>query len=344
MVLILLATVLILAIAFFQVAQGLFSALVMTVLSMVCMAVAFTFFEPVGELLYPYQPACGDAIALAALFVLSLLILRILYDKFIPQNVVLGVWTNRVGGGILGLITAMILVGMLALVVQMLPLGPSVFTFSPYDATMTDRTRLAPFCPDDFVLGLAKMFSSKSLGSGDPNNTFSQVHDNMILELFAARNTAGKNGRVDASEKALAVSGTYASDGTWATDVPAISPMLGEVPSKVVVIRVSVNESARDADGWWRLPGSHFRLVCRKESGEATSYYPLGYMARSANLFECVPAPSKEGRLEMANLIVEHRRAGVGVLRLTGSTALTRRILRHSWSSAVSARPTCQRS
>ncbi len=79
-------------------------------------------------------------------------------------------------------------------------------------------------------------------------------------------------------------------------------PRLGEQVTKVIVVRAIVDRGAADKDGWWRLPATHFRLV----SDSGRSYYPVGYMVRSATGSACVPAPSDDGHLQVTQLVVEH--------------------------------------
>lgn len=305
MVFALLATVLILAIAFYQVTQGVYSALIMTFLSIVSLTVAFGFYEPLAALLRKYQPMsmCAEPTALVALFIVVLAVLRVLFDRYLGRNVVAGVWTNRIGGGILGILTGMVLAGVLAVAVQMLPFGPSVLTSRPYGDDLQRGQRLAPFYPDDFVLGLARVMSAGSLKTS-PASPFQRVHDNLKLELFCARNDAGKGGRTDAPAGAMTISGAYAPEalaGSWTETVPT-NPMLGEVITRVIVVRVTVDQSARDSDRWWRLPGTHFRLV----TAEGRGYYPVGYLVRSgAGGLECIAPPKEDDVLMFARLTVE---------------------------------------
>jgi hypothetical protein len=303
MIVFLLATILILAIAFFQATQGLYSAMIMAVLSLLSAVVAFNYYEPLGELLYARQPATADAIMLLGVFVILLLGLRLAADYLLRRNVVLGLWTNRVGGGLLGLWTGMLLVGVLTVVMQMLPWGASVLGYKPFDDSLQRGSRLLLFAPDDFVVGTINALSRQSL-AGRSTHRFADAHDDLLLELFCARNTAGKNGRIDTAPGALSVGQACVSDGTWGHDVPS-DPRLGDRITKVVVVRAAVNRGALDKDGWWRLPGTHFRLI--SESGR--SYYPVGYLVRSPTGLECVPAPTEEGHLQAARLIVE-RKAG----------------------------------
>ena len=301
MILVLLATILILAIAFFQATQGLYSAMIMAALSLLSALVAFNYYEPLARLVYSRQATAADAISLLATFVILLLGLRLAADYFLRRNVVLGLWTNRIGGGLMGLLTGLILVGVLAVGLQMLPWGPSILGYKPFDDSLQRSSRLLLFIPDEFVLGTIDTLSDNSLGQ-DPDRAFGQAHDDLLLELFCARNTAGRNGRTDTATSALAVGQAFVSDGAWGREVPS-DPRLGDKITKVVAVRATVDRGAADKDGWWRLPGTHFRLV--SESGR--SYYPLGYMVHTPTGVECVYAPTEEGRLQMARLIVERK-------------------------------------
>jgi hypothetical protein len=308
MIVILLATLLILAIAFFQATQGFYGAMITAVVALLSAVAAFNYYEALASLLYADQPAVADAIALLVLFLVLMVGLRLAADYLLRRNVVLGVWTNRIGGGVLGLWTGMVLVGVLVVAMQMLPWGPSVLGYTPFDDSLVRSSRVLPFLPDDFVVGtidaLSRRALSRSVPAGQMPHWFSNTHDDLLLELFCARNTAGKNGRIDAARDALSVGQAFVSDGSWGRDVPT-DPRLGEVFTKVVSVRATVSLGAVDKDGWWRLPGTHFRLI--SESGR--SYYPIGYLARTPTGAEYVSAPTEQGRPQPARLIVE-RKAG----------------------------------
>ena len=145
MVIIILATVMVLGIAFYQVIQGLFSALIMTILTVLCAAVAMGYYEPLASaVLYTRQAETADAVALIALFVLPLLGLRMLVDRLIPGNVVFGRWADRIGGGVLGIFSGLIITGVLMVALQMLPFGASVLGYTPFDDALQRDQSLAP--------------------------------------------------------------------------------------------------------------------------------------------------------------------------------------------------------
>jgi len=281
MLLTIVAAILVLAIAFYQVVQGLFSALVMTVLTVLCAALSFAVYPLVAELLYTTQPSCADALALIATFALPLLALRMLADRFIPGNVVLGVWADRIAGGILGIFTGIVVIGMLTIAVQLLPFGESVLTYKPFNSSLQRSSALVPFYCDEFVIGVVNKLSAGSLSSGSP---LEEVHEDLLLDAQCSRNTAGKYGRVDALPDALKGVEFYNAPelrmATWRNEIPA-NPMIKEgALEKDLVVRCHVDASARDESGRgdtkqrWRLPGTHFRLVTK--TGQ--SHYPMAYL------------------------------------------------------------------
>ena len=304
MLLILLATVLVLGIAFFQVVQGLYSSLVMTILSVICAMLAINFYEPVAALLYEYQPGHADAITLIVLFVVPLLVLRILSDKYLSANIVIGVWPSRIGGGALGLLTALIVVGMLTLSIQMLPWGPSIMGYRPFNDSLQRDQKMGPFRPDEFVLGMAKFLSAGSLGTGQnwtpdndatPKHTFANTHDDLLLELFRAHNQIlreakddeGKvvefySGRVDAAPNSITPVTVYEPGELSAFDELPRGLLKKNTPSKVIIISTSVNQTAQDEDGWWRLPATHFLLLTVDKQAKTKSYYPVAFLQDGA--------------------------------------------------------------
>jgi len=334
MIIILAATILILAIAYFQVTQGLFSALIMTILSIVCAAVALNTYEALaGAMLYAKQGSYADAIALTVLFVVPLFVLRILFDKLIPEGPEFSMWINRIGGGALGLVTGMVLIGMLLIVMQMLPFGQSALGYRAYDDSLQRDQHAYPFCPDDFTIGLARLVSGGALAG---RTSFDKLHDDLLLESFCARNTAGRNGSVHAPPDALRITRAYLpppEKAAWMDELPA--PPVGETEaSKVVVIAAAVARTAADADDWFRLPATHFRLVtttarrakkrarasdpeddvgledeadpadeAEEEDDGGRSYYPVGYLKAdtAAAKWKLVPAPPSED--QQRNLI-----------------------------------------
>ncbi|MFW6132641.1 MAG: hypothetical protein ACOC8F_02000 [Planctomycetota bacterium] len=292
MVLLLIATLLIMGITAFQATQGMFSALLTLVLTVICLTVAFNYYQPLAVTLYDTMPAYAEAGALLALFVIPLLVLRNLADWLIRGDVtvgsdLVGVWLGRAVAGLFGLFTAILLVGVLTVVMQLLPWGASVLGYRPFDGALQRNQSLWPFCPDRVTVALAEGLSGGSLSG---RRGFARYHDDLLREAFCRRNTAGLHGRVEAPADALQVERIEDVTAQIDDDLPYLDaeehPILDELdPSKrYLLVTVRVDRSARgeppekddtnrrsEPKIFWRLVGTHFRLRC--DSG--ASYYPL---------------------------------------------------------------------
>ncbi len=131
MILLLLFVALIFAIALTQAKQGFFSALIMSVLTICCCAVAVCMHEwlAVTYLAEYWKPDFAHPLALGVTFAVPLLVLRLVFDRLIRRQCLLPAWVDRAGGGVCGIITAQIMVGMMALCVGMIPFGGSVMGY-----------------------------------------------------------------------------------------------------------------------------------------------------------------------------------------------------------------------
>ncbi|MCP4375628.1 MAG: hypothetical protein GY794_05575 [bacterium] len=309
MILIGVAWLLILAIALYQSIHGLFSAVIMTVLTTICAVFALGYYEILAGMLYATQPAYADSLSLIIFFVIPLLILRIAFDKLIVTNAAIKGWADRAGGGVLGLYVGVVMVGVLAIAMQMLPYGSSVLGYAPFDSSLQRNNRI--YC-DEFALGLFK--SSSALASG---MSFDNTHDNLLLELFCARNTAGKNGRVDTNPNALTIPAAFKpGEDKWKQvvdfDTLPQDPCRVDGKSEVLIVKTSVSNSVRNTgkrDGWYRLPATHYRLVTKS----GASLYPLGYITQTEDdQWKLVPAAieNDQGQAQVANLCVTRRHSG----------------------------------
>ena len=303
MILIGVAWLLILAIALYQSIHGLFSAVIMAFLTTICAVVALGCYEWLGPaFLYSTQPAYADALSLIVHFVIPLLILRTVFDKLIVGNAPIGAWADRASAGALGIYIGMVMVGILTIALQMLPYGGSVMGYTPFDSSLQRVDRL--YC-DEFALGVFK--STASLAS---DQSFTEIHDDLLRELFCGRNTAGLNGRVDAKTDALMIPAAFKPGDKWKQvvghdDLPEDPDRLTG-KSDVLIVKTAVSNSTRSAnkeDGWYRLPGTHFRLV----TGSGTSLYPLGYITQVDGKWKLHPAAGEGGKAQIADLCVVRR-------------------------------------
>jgi uncharacterized membrane protein required for colicin V production len=306
MLVILVAILLIVVIGYYQATQGLFSAMITLILSVLCAGLALVSYEPVAAAaLYEHQGAHADAICMTALFLLPLIVLRFVIDAVVKGDVPLGNWLDRLGGGVLGLLAGCVQVGMLLIVMQMLPFGEAVLGWQTHDAALRRAPAPIPFHPDELAVNVGRAASAGALSGSDPW-PWHRRHNDLLLEAFCARNTAGKNGTVNAKPATLLKAENLpAPKGAWIQEAKrgasAVDP-----PSegKLALIGASVDNSAADADDYLRLPGTHFRLVTSGGKEGPRSTYPIGYLiGADSAMAKFIPAPAADGQLQLANLI-----------------------------------------
>jgi hypothetical protein len=279
MLLIVIATLLILGVAFFQTTQGLFAAIIHTFLTVLAAAFALNYYEAAGRSIYEGHAQYADALMLTLLFGGPLLLARLIIDRFLKGNVVFGQWTDRIGCGIFGLVSGTIMVGVLVLALQMMPFGAGVLTYHPYNNAFQRTQRLWPFCPDDAVLSLGNMLSTGSLAAG---GDFGRNHDDLLLRLFCDRNRAGLGGRWEAPADSMEIRGVYqpprgTAFGDWLNEDAPPNPLLTEEDgrSRVIIVRVSISRSAaNEDDNWWRIPATQ----CRLAYPDGRNFYPVAYL------------------------------------------------------------------
>ena len=204
-------------IAYFHYAQGLFGATISATIAIIAAAVAVGYHENLVNALL--GGAIGDyatAGALAAIFALVYIIGRVITDKAIPGNVRLPLMVDRVGGAVMGLIAGLFTAGIVALVAQSLPFGPTVGGYARYqlessrdvtvvpggsnsgravdmlvldqldeDTFVAEKKKKLIIPADDMVLSFVQKQSAG--GSLAGARALESVHPDYVDELFAQR-------------------------------------------------------------------------------------------------------------------------------------------------------------
>lgn len=176
MLLTILILILVLAVAFVQSTQGWFSAMIMAVLTVTCAALAFGVHDwlAVNYVAPFWKPSYAHAIAMAALFGIPLIIVRLAFDRTIRRSTLLPLMIDRVGGFVCGIFTALTMVGVFAYTMHLLPFeNGAILGYSRVDVTDTAgekpgsmASRELWLSPDRFAAGLGTMLSSGLFSSG----------------------------------------------------------------------------------------------------------------------------------------------------------------------------------
>ena len=252
--------VVILAVLLVQVTQGWFSAMIMAVLTVTCAALALGSYDYVAvNFLAPYwKPNYAHGIALAALFGVPLIILRVVFDKVIRRSAMLPVMFDRIGGGICAFITALTMGGMFALVAISLPFDKgSILGFSRVDVADPSAEKPAGMDqrdlwlkPDRFAAGLGTMLSAGIFSSGE---SLYQDHPNLVQEAGWTNSVPAGVSRY-AAPGSISVAGTELIGEVYRT-VPAIDPRNNpptfepiEAPAgkEFRLVRVKLGDKAKD--------------------------------------------------------------------------------------------------
>jgi len=285
MVLGILAVIAILAIAVYHTTQGLFSSLIMALITALCAAFAFNLYRPLAATMYPKHAPYAMALCLMALFAGSVMVLRVVIDIVLRPNVIFHEWVDRIGGGVLGFFVGMMIVGTAMVTLQLLPFGRSVLGYKPFDETLRRRQHLGPFRPDEFVLGMVSALSRGGPGGG---GNFAADHGEFALRTFCYRNRAGHQVDTDCPADSVELVGVWqlppdhpwlarVKDGDETTLADLANPLLTDeqnAKSRIVIVRVAVDASLAEKKRAWKLPATSFQLIYF----DGRSFCPLAYL------------------------------------------------------------------
>jgi uncharacterized membrane protein required for colicin V production len=290
----------ILLLTFYQIhTQGFFSTVIMAGDSMLAAFVALNYYEVIAGLLAnvgmsEYGLGC---ICLLGLFSVTLLVLRIITDRLISGNINFPTLVDRIGATFFGLISSMIVVGMVLIGFQHLAIPAEFLKYNRYPnlEKLEEERSLFPG-PDRFVLSLMSHASTFSFSG---QNSFSQDHPDLLQELYLNRIVPKEHegSRNEAHLDALKIIEARLINHSvndlhsgQAVDIPA-----GET---LLAIRLEIQSGsgkdrpgASDVDGKIRFALGDFRMVGHdQELSRSAGYsrYPIGLLKPYGMLVETV--------------------------------------------------------
>jgi hypothetical protein len=272
-------------------AQG----LIMVLNAVLASLVAFAYFEQLATLLIKYSSAItpwAQTICFLLLFVLAFAVLQSVAMQLCKQKIDLGLWPERVGRAICGLILGYLVAGQLLVAGAMAPL-PNAYPYERFDQRSTDastKPNKALFNPDGFVVGLFGTISKGSFGALGDSKSFAMLHAGYLDELYLNRLKIAKELTLRTRSPAIEVP---RKGGVW--DAPSnLKDSDGQpVPSRpgesLMLVRLGIKKGALQDAGKFTL--SQVRLVCRVKgastnplSGKGQTVYPEGYIGPGGQL------------------------------------------------------------
>lgn len=270
--------VLVLAIALVQATQGWYSAMIMAVLTITCAALALGCYDWVAvNYIAPYwKPSYAHPIALAALFGVPLIVLRLIFDRTIRRTTLLPVMVDRVGGGICGFVTSLTMAGILALTVQMLPFDKgAILGYSRVDVADQSAEKPAGMAqkdlwlsPDRFAAGLGTMLSAGVFGSG---SSLYQDHPDPV-QATGWTNSAPAGVSLYAPPGSISVVGTELLPEVFRlvpmpdpkNNPPSFEPVEAPAGTEFRLVKIKLGDKAKDHRKSHLFTLRQFRLAGRK--------------------------------------------------------------------------------
>lgn len=271
-------------VAAYWVYQGFLSGVIMFFECVIAAMIAFGFYESVNGLWAgALGNGLGQPLALMLLFFVVVVVLRVLTDKLITGNVKLPVALDRIGAGLSGFFSGMVLVGMALIGIQMLPISSNVFGWERVSTSAGGAIVRGGlfFKPDEFTLGLMNLLSKGRFGGGNP---LAQAKPDLLMDLYCARSCTQTEDRHEIPSDALGVRAWWETreistvkqsleNGNLVREFEVASPVGA---TKFIVVNVRVASSAAHAEHpeiRYRLP--QFRLVGPDPAtGGTPSVYP----------------------------------------------------------------------
>jgi hypothetical protein len=177
---------LLIAIVYFIGIQGLFSALIMLVCTLVALVATFSCYEYVAaEWISGWSGFVDYALAISfgGIFGLTLIVLRVAADMVIRRAGLLPAIVDRAGAVAIGIPVGLLVTGVVAITAQLMPWGPAFLGFQRIDPETGEENGIW-LAPDAFTVEVAK-YSSAGVFSG--GREFEALHPDLLKEIGWSR-------------------------------------------------------------------------------------------------------------------------------------------------------------
>jgi len=258
--------------------------------------VAMAYFETLAAMLVGYASgvaAWSQTICFLLLFVLTLAVLQTFALQIGKEKVDMGLWPERVGRVVCGVILGYVITGQLLVALAVAPL-PSQYPYPRFADRNPDPSKpSAPlFSPDGFVTGLFGTISEGSFATmGDPKS-FAVLHANFLDQVHMNRIKGSQDVSIRTSTPAI---GIPSKGGVW--EAPSSlrdaegKPLPARPGESLMLVRIEIKKSALNDAGKFTL--SQLRLVCTPKggsehplAGRGTGVHPIGFVGRGGRLEE----------------------------------------------------------
>ncbi len=260
--------------------QGLFSAFLHLIVTIVAGALAIAFWELLAtRFLLNTMPSYAWGISLIAPFTLLLILLRTALDKLIPKNMQFPQVANMVGGAACGVASGVLASGLVVLGLAQLPMS-SVGEYQPF--TIRDGGDIAPSAEggtlwvpvDSMASAFFQLLSNGAFYSGEPMALFlPNLRDHAFtsqLKVDPNASAVATPGSVELGEK------LYVHKTPLPGLHPAAATAIKASDGKQVVVvdtRWKSSLATYDKDSTVRVPPSQVRLIAWSTAEGGETYF-----------------------------------------------------------------------
>jgi hypothetical protein len=250
--------------------QGLFSALLHLISVIIAGSLALALWEPIALGLLMKWDACAPyarGLGLCIPFVALLLGVRYGFDRLIGKNVNFMTAVSMVGGGILGLMAAILTGGLMVISLNFLPLGVSFAGYQPLQFAMNGQIEAKPghglwIAVDTMTEAFFNKMSVGAFSTSTPLRDF---------EPGLAKRAQLHRTHLDEHSSVVALPGTVTVDAVQVAATPVaaelaakLGPNAGKAGYKVIVVGTTWNRDRRgtyDRDQTLRVASTQVRLA-----------------------------------------------------------------------------------
>lgn len=284
--------------AVFQYLRGTLVRAFATLIVTICACIiAFGFFEVLATLLIGGRdsslkfipPPWMQTIVFLLLFLLSFALLQTLAQYLTRQEVNLGLWPERIGRVVCGILSGLVLASFLITASVMAPL-PNKYPYRRFDRNypVAWQPNKVLFDTDALASGL---FSTISDGSLSGKRSFATLHPEFIDQLFLNRHSIANDVLPITREQAITVPRKNAA---WLAPEEIKDSQDNPIPPQagysLMLVRVGLKKSTLTEAG--KFTPSQLRLICKQKTGVTDPFagkghniYPIGYMMAEDKLW-----------------------------------------------------------
>ena len=279
------------------------------IIAIIASIAAFSFFETIAGMIikrgtdgmFLTLAPWAQSISFALIFIIVFAVLQTLIVYLTREEVNLGLWPERIGRVVCGLILGLFVSGVLITTLAMAPLA-SKLPYQRFDSANVklDEPGKVLFNTDAFVSGL---FGTISNGSLSGKRSFSSLHPNFIDQVFLNRLTKNVP-LLSSSTPAIEVprdKAVWPASETLKKQIEELgnkgelSRTIGKPKGSynLTIVRIGFKRSAlstKEQINAGVFTTSQLRLICKRRgeeplSGKGINIFPVGYL-KAANQIE----------------------------------------------------------